>query len=81
MAGLRVFELLEPLEPLRSAKAVLLVWNEMHYVVHDGEEVELHDFVGEHGEKGDRGYCHLSDESGRWEVITGLFCQPYPKVV
>jgi hypothetical protein len=30
----------------------------------------VHDFVGEHGVVGDRGYCYLSDDSHRWEVTS-----------
>ena len=74
MQGLRQFELLESLEPGRSAKAVLLRWNGSRY--HRSPEiVELHEFVGIHGAKGDRGFCFLSPESGRWEAASGLYQQ------
>ncbi|MBS0266373.1 MAG: hypothetical protein JSS02_30865 [Planctomycetes bacterium] len=74
MAGIRQFELLEDLAPGRSARAVILKWNGQTYV-RSPQIIELHDFIGTHGDRGDRGYMFLSDESGRWEVAAGLFEQ------
>jgi hypothetical protein len=74
MQGLRQFELLEDLEPRSTAKAALLRWDGRRYV-RSPEIVELHEFVGIHGLKGDRGFCYLSPESGRWEAASGLYQQ------
>lgn len=69
---MRQFELLEPLQPGRSAPAKLLSWNGQKYV-RTGQEVVMHDFVGIQGERGDRFYGFLSPESGRWEAVGGLY--------
>lgn len=74
MPGLRHFELLEELRPGLSGKAVLLQWNGHEYIP-SRQIVELLEFSGSHGNKGDRGFCFLSEESGRWEVASGLFEQ------
>jgi hypothetical protein len=71
---MRQFELLETLQPGRSARATLLNWNGQRYIA-SGENVEMHDFVGIHGERGDRFYGFLSPESGRWEAVGGLYEQ------
>jgi hypothetical protein len=72
MAGIRQFELLENLGAGRSARAVLLKWNGQRYAP-SGEKIEIHEFVGTHGDKGDRGYAFFSEESNRWEAVSGLF--------
>ena len=74
MQGLRHFELLEELRPGQSAPAILLQWNGQEYVP-SRQRIELLEFAGSRGMKGDRGYCFLSEESGRWEVASGLFEQ------
>jgi hypothetical protein len=76
MQGLRQFELLEDLQPHETARAVLMKFNGSNYVRSD-EVVELHDFIGSHGERSDRGYAFKSEESGHWEVASGLM-QPVP---
>jgi hypothetical protein len=68
------FELLEDLRPGQSAKAVLLRWDGGKYVRSDNH-IDLNEFVGTHGDRGDRGYCFYSDESKRWEAASGLFEQ------
>ena len=77
MESMRQFELLEDLVPGGSASAVLVRWNGKGYM-RGHEEVVLHDFIGGHGNRGDRGYAFQSPESGRWEVVSGLFEQPAP---
>ncbi len=74
MQGLRQFELINDLEPRSSAKATLLRWDGQRYV-RTTEIIELHEFVGIHGLKGDRGFCFLSPDSGRWEAASGLYQQ------
>jgi hypothetical protein len=74
MQGLRQFELMEDLEPGRSAHAALLRWDGRRYV-RTTEIVELHEFVGIHGSKGDRGFGFLSPDSGHWEAACGLYQQ------
>jgi hypothetical protein len=74
MAGMRQFELLEDLAPGRSARAVILKWDGKNYS-RSNQVVQLHDFVGVHGDRGDRGYAFLSEESGQWEAAAGLFEQ------
>ena len=69
--GMRHFELLDDLREGESAPAVLLKWNGQRYV-RTAEKVEIFDFVGQHGDRGDRGYGFLSPESGKWEVTSGL---------
>lgn len=71
MQGIRQFELLDDLASRESARAILLVWNGRNYV-RTKEIVQVHDFVGQHGFHGDRGYAFLSPESGLWEVASGL---------
>ncbi|HVT27995.1 MAG TPA: hypothetical protein VHD36_01630 [Pirellulales bacterium] len=72
MSGIRIFQLLEPLMAGSSAKARLLNWNGERYTSSAFATVTVHDFVGEHGSAGDRGYCYLSDDSHRWEVLGTL---------
>jgi hypothetical protein len=72
MTGIRVFELIEALEAGKSAKARLLNWNGERYQPSGLIQVQVHDFVGESGAPGERGYCFLSNESHRWEVLCGL---------
>jgi hypothetical protein len=74
MFGLKQFELLEDLRPGDRARAVLMTWNGQRYV-RSHETIEVIDFVGQHGNAGDRGYAFLSPESGRWEVACGLYEQ------
>lgn len=74
MHPLRQFELIEDLAPGRKAQAILLKWNGSKYV-RTKETVELYDFVGSHGDRGDRGYCFFSTESNHWEAASGLFEQ------
>jgi hypothetical protein len=71
MPGMRHFELLDDLREGDSAPAVLLKWNGRRYIRTD-ERVQIYDFVGQHGHRGDRGYGFLSGESGLWEVASGL---------
>ncbi len=71
---MRQFELLEDLRPGGNAKAVLLTWDGSRYV-RSREIIVLHEFVGVHGNRGDRGYCHFSPESERWEAAAGLYQQ------
>lgn len=72
MSDIRIFQLLETLTPGSSAKARLLNWNGERYTSNAFTTVTVHDFVGEHGSAGDRGYCYLSDDSHRWEVLGTL---------
>ncbi|HEY1599138.1 MAG TPA: hypothetical protein VGG64_06020 [Pirellulales bacterium] len=72
MTGIRVFELVEVLEAGKSAKARLLNWNGERYQPSAFVQVQVHDYVGESGVPGDCGYCFLSNESHRWEVLCGL---------
>lgn len=74
MNGIRSFELLEDLSPGGSAKAILLKWNGSRYV-HSREKVTVYDYVQSHGDSGDRGFAFLSDESGLWHVLSGLYQQ------
>ena len=76
----RAFELIEELETQRSAGARLLRWTGDDYVP-GGNSINVHDFVGNHGAAGDRGYAVFCEESKLWEVISGLFSQEYRKVV
>ena len=76
MPELKLFELLEDLDAGRFAKARLLSWNGATYLP-NGPAVIIHEFVGEHGASGDRGYCYQSPASGRWEVVSGLFGQAH----
>ena len=70
--NMRQFELLEDLRPRGQAKAVLLRWSGEEYI-RTGDQIELHEFLGSYGDRGDRGYTCFSPESGRWEVMSGLF--------
>ena len=76
MTGIRVFELIERLEAGKSAKARLLNWNGELYKPSAFVQVVVHDFVGESGLPGECGYCFLSNESHRWEVLCGLPAPP-----
>jgi hypothetical protein len=80
MSQLKAFELLEGLEPDGSARARLLVWNGMNYVA-AGEIITIYDVVGAHGPVGDRGFGVLSEDSKRWEVVSGLFEQRHRSIV
>ena len=71
LPGMRQFELLDDLREGDSAAAILLRWNGERYT-RTGEKIQIFDFVGQHGYRGDRGYGFLSSESGRWEVACGL---------
>lgn len=71
---IKMFELLEDLRPSGTAKAVLLKWDGEKYV-RSNQKIELNEFVGTHGDRGDRGYCFYSDDSKRWEAASGLFEQ------
>jgi hypothetical protein len=72
MNDLRQFELLEELRPGESAKAILLRWDGAHYV-RSRDEIDLFEFVGTRGERGDRGYARFSPESRHWELMSNLF--------
>lgn len=74
-----MFELLENLEAGQTAKAQVLQWTGTRYL-RNGPVITLHDFVGEHGIAGDRGYCVQSDVSGLWEAVSGLFSQEFPRL-
>jgi hypothetical protein len=71
MQGMRQFELMEDLRAGGSAPAALLVWNGRYYA-RTKQIIEVFDFVGQYGCRGDRGYAFLSTESGLWEVACGL---------
>ncbi len=74
MGMLRPFELMEDLPPGGRAKATLLRWDGMKYS-RSREVIDLFEFVGIHGDKGDRGYAFYSPESQRWEAACGLYQQ------
>ena len=74
MENLRIFELLENLLPEGEASAVLLEWSGKSYIA-SRKTIELHEFVGTHGNRGDRGYCFFSPQSKRWETVSGLYQQ------
>ena len=74
MPGIRCYELLEDLSPRGEARAVLLRWSKTGYV-RTTEGIMVHDFVDTHGGRGDRGYAFKSDESGKWEALSGLYQQ------
>ncbi len=76
MSGIRIFELCEPLVAGSSARARLLNWRGGTYAPSAFATVIVHDFVGESGRPGDRGYCYLSDDSQRWEVLGSLAPSP-----
>lgn len=65
----RHFELLEELKPSGTAKAVLLRWDGNHYIP-TNDQIVLFEFVGNHGETGDRGYACFSGESRCWEAMS-----------
>lgn len=69
MTGIRVFQLLELLAAGKSARARLLNWNGERYRPSAFAAIQVYDVLGEHGERGDCGYCFMSDESHRWEVL------------
>lgn len=69
--SLNLFELLGPLEAMRSAPARLLKWDGGKYVPSE-ESITVHDFAGRHGSTGARGYAFLSFDSKCWEVASGL---------
>lgn len=69
MSDLEKFELIEPLEPFKSAKAVLLKWNGTSYGP-TNEEIRVFDFIGACGARWDRGCARISSESSNWEVIS-----------
>ncbi len=71
MQNLRQFELLENLDSGCSAKAALLRWDGRRYV-RSRDVVEIHEYVGVHGLRGDRGFGILSDDSGQWEATSVL---------
>lgn len=77
---LQIFELLERLDAGHSAQARLMVWDGENYVP-SRKTVTLYDFVGAHGQAGDRGYCFHSGVSQRWEVVAGLLTQEYRQVL
>ena len=68
---MRQFELLEDLRSGGTAKAVLLRWNGRKYAP-TKDQIELFEFVGSYGDRGDRGYARFSPESERWELMSGL---------
>ncbi len=74
MMDLKPFELLDDLEPLGKANAVLLKWDGSRYVKSQNK-IELHDICSTHGDRGDRGYCFLSSMSNLWETVSGLYQQ------
>lgn len=74
MEGLQLFELAEDLSPMGVANAWLLKWNGTSYV-RTTKKIELYEFVKQYGHKGDRGYAFFSQESNRWEAMSGLFEQ------
>jgi hypothetical protein len=71
MPTLRQFELLDDLKPFESARAVLLKWDGQKYARTD-ERIEVYEFIGIHGHRGDRGFARHSDESQKWEVMSGM---------
>lgn len=75
MNGIRQFELLEDLRPSSGARAILLIWNGQEYI-RSHDQIVVFDFVGKHGDRGERGYAHFSSDSNRWELIGGLY-EPY----
>lgn len=72
MDGMRQFELIDNLEAYGTARAVLMKFNGSTYV-RSAEQITVQDFIGSHGDRGDRGYTFFSTESNRWEVAAGLF--------
>lgn len=74
MNGIRCFELLEDLRAGEEAQAVLLRWHNGRYI-RTSEKIVVNDFVRTSGDRGDRGYAFKSEESGKWEALSGLFQQ------
>jgi hypothetical protein len=74
MIGLKMFSLIERLEPRGNANARLLVWDGQQYVP-ASEVVKVYDHLGHYGFAGECGRCILSEESGNWEVFYGLNVQ------
>ncbi len=77
---LRMFKLIDSLEAGKSARARLYRWNGERYI-DDFDVIHVHDYIGECGGRGDRGYCYFSEISRRWEVLRGLLStahQPAP---
>ncbi len=77
---LHIFELIDELEEGRTASARLLRWDGKTYVP-SNKTVTIYDYVGSHGQPGDRGYCVQSVMSQQWEVVCGLFPQHLPRVI
>lgn len=77
MAQLQIFELVEPLEAGKKARANLLKWNGTNYAARGAKAVLVYSFAGSHGVQGDRGYCFLGD-SDRWEVVGSLVSGSFP---
>lgn len=77
---LHLFELTEELESGRTAEARLLKWDGAKYIL-SRKTITIYDFVGSHGQVGDRGYCVQSVMSQQWEVVSGLFSQQLPRVL
>ena len=75
MSDLKMFALIERLEPGHCAKAHLLFWNGERYIPDRAAVIHVHDHLGHYGVAGDRGHCVLSEESGHWEVVNGLNVQ------
>jgi hypothetical protein len=71
MIDLKMFSLIERLEPRTSAQARLFVWDGAQYVP-ASEVVKVYDHLGHYGVAGECGRCILSKESGNWEVFYGL---------
>ena len=71
MPSMQLFELDDELEPGKSARAKLLMWNGSSYSGRGSKSVIVYSFAGAHGVPGDRGYCFLG-ESNRWEVVGEL---------
>jgi hypothetical protein len=76
MSQFKMFELIDPLEAGKSARAKLMEWDGERYV-HEPQSVRVHDFIGAFGCRGHRGYCFLSNDSERWEVDCGLLSQAH----
>ena len=79
MNQMRMFKLIEALDAGGCARAWLLSWNGERYAEEEGI-IRVYDFMGESGERGERGYCFLSPESKRWEVLKVLSAMAQPFV-
>ena len=75
MSDLKLFTLLERLQPGRSARARLLQWIGDRYVPDRTAIIQVYDHLGHYGLPGDRGHCRMSEDSGQWEVFNGLNVQ------